>query len=207
MEQFVAVASAHFLALLIPGADFVLIARTALASGRRLAVAVACGVAFANAVIIAIAFSGLALLANDTLLAIIQVLGGGFLLVVGVAFLRSGAAVDLESGVAAARGGAPRHFALGVASGLLNPKNVLFYVSLGALLPAASALVLTGYGAWMFTVVLVWDIIVAVALGSPRALARFSRILPLLSRLSGAVLVVIGGFMAIEAIIRLVSGR
>src|SRR5690606_20393944 len=35
MEQFVAIAVAHFLALLIPGVDFFLIARTAMTSGWR----------------------------------------------------------------------------------------------------------------------------------------------------------------------------
>ncbi|MGO3832636.1 MAG: hypothetical protein ACTJGT_01610 [Microbacteriaceae bacterium] len=72
MEQFVAVAVVHFLALLIPGVDFFLIARTAMTSGWRNATGICVGIATANGTFIAAAFSGLSLISHPTLLTVIH---------------------------------------------------------------------------------------------------------------------------------------
>ncbi|WP_083665952.1 LysE family translocator [Saccharomonospora sp. CUA-673] len=194
MEQFAAVAAAHFLALLIPGVDFVLIARTALVTGRRRAVAVCLGIAGANGILIAAAFSGVALLSHPVLLGAVQAAGGAFLVFVGVVFVRSKVRIDLGDGARAGAAAADgrvwwRAVGLGLASGLLNPKNALFYVSLAAAVAAAPAPALVAYGAWMVTVVLAWDVFVAVVLGSRRALARMDRALPWLTAIAGGFLV------------------
>ena len=94
MEQFVAVAVVHFLALLIPGVDFFLIARTAMTSGWRNATGICVGIATANGTFIAAAFSGLSLISHPTLLTVIQTAGGAFLVYIGVAFIRSNAHFD-----------------------------------------------------------------------------------------------------------------
>lgn len=156
MQQFVAVAVAHFLALLIPGVDFFLIARTATTGGWRNATGVCLGIAAANGVFIAAAFSGLSLIAQPVLLASIQVAGGGFLIFIGTAFLRSRAQIDLDR----AQGTQPatwwRNLGIGLTSGLLNPKNALFYLSLAATLTSAAPVARLLYGIWMFLVVLAW---------------------------------------------------
>jgi threonine/homoserine/homoserine lactone efflux protein len=50
MQQFLMIAAAHFLALLSPGPDFFLIARTSLSAGWRVAGGVCLGIAVANGV-------------------------------------------------------------------------------------------------------------------------------------------------------------
>lgn len=195
MEQFVAVAATHFLALLIPGVDFFLIARTAMTNGWRDATGACLGIATANGIFIVAAFGGLSLLSHPAPLAAIQLAGGAFLVFIGVAFLRSAARIDLDQGPRAERATWSRNFGLGIASGLLNPKNALFYLSLAAAVSTAAPLTLLAYGAWMFTVVLVWDVFVAIALGSLRALARMERILPWLTRTAGAFLILFGASM------------
>ncbi len=204
MEQFVAVALAHFLALLIPGVDFFLIVRTTVTGGWRNATGVCVGIATANAIVIAAAFSGMALISNAAVLDGIQLFGGCFLIYVGIVFVRSSARIDLGSAAPTERRTWLRNLGLGVASGLMNPKNVLFYVSLGAAIGDAAPQVLVGYGLWMVTIVLMWDAFVAVALGSGRALARMSRVLPWLSRGAGAFLVLFGLGMVIELALPLV---
>jgi threonine/homoserine/homoserine lactone efflux protein len=205
MEQFVAVAIAHFLALLIPGVDFFLIARTAMTSGWRNATGACLGIATANGIFIAAAFSGVSLISHPALLDALQLAGGGFLIFVGVAFLRSRARIDLDQRPDTQRTTWLRNFGLGIASGLLNPKNALFYVSLGAAVRAAAPLTLVLYGTWMFAIVLVWDVFVAVVLGSRRALARMDRILPWLTRLSGGFLVLFGGGMIVARAVELLG--
>lgn len=204
MDVFVAVAVAHFLALLIPGVDFLLIARTSLTNGWRSAIGACVGIALANGVFITAAFAGVSLVANPVVLNLIQLVGGSFLIFVGVSFLRSKthiAAVSAESDERAPTWA--RSFALGVASGLLNPKNALFYVSLAAAVSTEPPLTLVGYGVWMFSVVLIWDVFIALTLGAPRMLARMDRILPKLTKLAGAFLVPFGGGMIAEVISQL----
>ncbi|MFE5308605.1 LysE family translocator [Isoptericola sp. NPDC056573] len=192
MEQFLAVAVAHFLALLIPGADFFLIARTTMTSGWRSASGACVGIACANGVFVAVAFGGLSAITNPAALLVVQGAGGVFLVVMGIAFVRARVDVELAAPARLGRGSWTRNLGLGLASGLLNPKNALFYVSLAATLTAASPGTRALYGAWMVAVVLAWDLFVAVALGSERALARLARLLPWLTRAAGGFLVLLG---------------
>jgi threonine/homoserine/homoserine lactone efflux protein len=192
MEQFLAVAVAHFLALLIPGVDFFLIARTATTGGRRNAGAICVGIACANGIFITAAFSGLSLISTSMVLHAIQAAGGVFLVWIGITFFRAEIGVELAEQPRAGRTTWAKNLGLGLASGLLNPKNALFYVSLAAALADAGPVSLMFYGAWMVTIVLVWDLFVAVALGSERALAKLSRILPWLTKAAGGFLAVLG---------------
>jgi len=173
-------------------------------SGWRNATGACLGIATGNGIFITAAFCGVSLISHPVLLDAIQLAGGGFLIFIGAAFLRSKARIDLDQGPSAERTTWLRNFGLGIASGLLNPKNALFYVSLAAAVSTAAPLALVLYGIWMFTVVLVWDVFVAVVLGSKRALARMGRILPWLTKLAGGFLVLFGGGMIIGLAVQLV---
>ncbi|GAA1207649.1 LysE family translocator [Prauserella alba] len=205
MEQFAAVATAHFLALLIPGVDFFLIARTAMTCGWRNATGVCLGIAVANGILVAAAFSGVSLLSHPVLLGGIQVARGAFLVLLGVAFVRATVGLDVEQGPRTESATWLRGAGLGITSGLLNPKNALFYVSLAAAVAAAPPPELAFYGAWMVTVVLGWDVFVALVLGSRRALARMERLLPWLTKAAGGFLVVFGAAMIADLAVRIVS--
>lgn len=206
MEQFVAVAAAHFVALLVPGVDFFLVSRTAAVSGRRSASGVCLGIAVANGVLVAAAFWGLSLITEPVVLLVVQLAGGAFLAVVGTAFVRSTGHVDLGAAAPSERTTWARSVGLGLASGLLNPKNALFYASLASAVAGAPALVLLGYGVWMVSVVLLWDLLVATVLGSPRVLARLVAVLPWLTRGAGVFLVLFGVVMVATALLQL-AGR
>lgn len=200
MSQFLLVATAHFLALLSPGPDFFLIARTALAGGRRPAAAVCLGVALGNAVFIALAFGGSRLLreGGPAFLAL-QLAGACYLLWLGVLFLRHAGRGPAQLGTQA-RGSAPgtgAALAMGLLSALLNPKNALFYASLVAVLgPARWPGRDLAYGAWMFAVVLLWDLLVAALIGHRAVLRRFVAALPWLERLTGLVLLAMAALVA-----------
>ncbi|MGW2254736.1 LysE family translocator [Kitasatospora sp. NPDC001660] len=203
MEQFLAIAVAHFLALLIPGVDFFLIARTATTSGRRSAGGVCVGIAGANGILIAAAFSGLSLISAPVVLHVIQAAGGAFLIWIGIVFFRAEVSVELADQPRAGRAGWVRSLGLGLASGLLNPKNALFYISLAAALTDAGPVSLVLYGTWMVAVVLAWDLFIAVALGSRRALAKLTRALPWLTKAAGGFLTALG----LGMVLTLATGR
>lgn len=202
MEQFLIVVTAHFLALLSPGPDFFLIARTSLSAGWRTASGACLGIALANGVFIVAAFAGTAALRPDGFLfAILQLAGCVYLVYLGQLFIRHAgrgglqlaatgrAALESAHGCRAWR----RALGQGFLSGIFNPKNALFYTSLAALLtgPHASLLWKVFYGSWMFTVVLLWDLLMAILIGSPALLGRFARALPWLERISGVVLILL----------------
>lgn len=192
MEQFIAVAVAHFLALLIPGVDFFLIAHTAMTSGWRVATGACLGIASANGLFILAAFSGLSLISHPAVIAVIQAVGGIFVIYIGVAFVRSSPRFDVGQSLDVEEASWAKNFRLGLASGLLNPKNALFYLSLAAVLTGAPTVVLVAYGVWMFTIVLVWDVFVAIALGSRRALARLEPIARPFTTIAGGFLILFG---------------
>ena len=204
MQQFLIIALAHFLALLSPGPDFFLVARSSINSGWRLASGACLGIALANGAFIAMAFTGLAVLQEGSLLFItLQLAGAGYLLYIGMLFLRHAGRNQLSM-----VGGNPqvqgwwRGLGMGLLSGILNPKNALFYASLASMVASASAGWKTAYALWMFSIVLLWDLLVAVAIGNQRVLRRFARSLPWLERASGLMLVA----LALALVIHLARG-
>lgn len=195
IEQFLLVAAAHFLALLSPGPDFFLVARLSMTAGWRRATGACLGIALANGVFIVLAFADVSIFRSDGLLfLVIQLAGCAYLLYMGGLFIRHAGNSSL-AGVAPqglGRDGWWRGLGMGLLSGILNPKNALFYVSLASLVGAGIS---TGwklfYGLWMFSVVLAWDVLVALAIGNSRVRQRFSRALPWLERCTGAVLMLL----------------
>lgn len=194
MQQFLIIAAAHFLALISPGPDFFLVARTSLATGWRVASGACLGIAVANGVFIVAALTGVSVLQPGSVpFTVLQLVGCLYLLYLGVLFTRHAGSSVLQ----AAGGAAPagpftwlQAAGMGFLSGILNPKNALFYVSLASMLGAQnSAGWKAFYGLWMFAVVLGWDLLVALAIGNGRLLRSFQHALPLLERFSGLVLI------------------
>ncbi|WP_252089072.1 LysE family translocator [Pseudomonas sp. MWU13-3659] len=202
MEQFLLIATAHFLALLSPGPDFFLVARTSVNAGWRVASGTCLGIALANGLFICIAFTGVSILHDGSVLFMaLQLAGCGYLLYIGQLFLRHaghGSLAGAQSTGAGSPGDWLASLGMGFASGILNPKNALFYASLASLVASEGAWIKAGYGLWMFSIVLAWDLLVALAIGNPRVLQRFARLLPWLERASGVMLILLAGGVLIH---------
>ncbi len=196
MQEFILIAAAHFLALLSPGPDFFLVARTSMASGWRRATGVCVGITLANGVFIVAAFGGVAILRpGSATFTAIELAGCAYLLYMGWLFLRhagAGALSGLEAAPPALADWG-RGLGRGFLSAILNPKNALFYVSLASVIASkgSGAGRTVFYGLWMASVVLLWDVLVAAAIGNGAVRQRFARWLPLLERLSGLILIVL----------------
>jgi len=208
MEQFLIIAAAHFLALLSPGPDFFLIARSSLSKGWRVASGACIGIALANGLFIVAAFVGTtALQPGSGLFVTLQLAGCIYLFYLGVLFIRHAGGTELDVSPTGGPLSSETTFtdwrrAAGMVflSGILNPKNALFYASLAAMLTAPHAS--TGwkmlYGTWMFSVVLLWDLLIAILIGNPFALRHFTRALPWLERVSGIMLMMLAiGVLAV----------
>lgn len=190
------VAAAHFLALLSPGPDFFLVTRSAMSAGWRVATGACLGIALANGAFILAAFAGLSALRPDsTLFVVIQLAGCAYLLYIGSLFIRHAGSSSLEVADSRQQPSAQMSWwqglGMGLLSGILNPKNALFYVSLASMVASTTLGWKLFYGLWMFSVVFAWDVLVAMAIGNLRVRRRFSRSLPWLERVSGAVLILL----------------
>jgi threonine/homoserine/homoserine lactone efflux protein len=198
---FVTVAIAHFLALLSPGPDFVLVVKSAIKNGPKKSIGVAAGIASANALYIALCLIGVgALLASSVVIMIaLKVTGGVFLIYLAIMALRAKKTdyKDLElpeNQTTQSETTFVKEFITGFMSGILNPKNLLFYLSL-------FTVVLTkdvnfgfkvGLGIWMTSVVFVWDLSVIYVLSRDKVRRKFSKLAYYIDKCTGAILGLIG---------------
>lgn len=192
---FPALALAHFVALLSPGADFFLIVGHAVRRGLRGSAMICVGIAMANALYILLAIAGWsAIRDNQTLFTLIECLGAAWLCWLGYLLIRSSrqpATLDAEAAAALTP---LRQWLAGFCSGMLNPKNFIFYMSLmaGILGSEVTTTQQITCGLWMFLMVLVWDLLVAWLIGHPRVKQCFARRIWLIERGAGLVLLGIG---------------
>ena len=192
-QQFLMIAGLHFLALLSPGPDFFLIVRSAVVNGTRVASGVCVGIALANGLYIALAISGVALLQEVSgLMSALTWSGCAYLAWLGWRFLtaRGDLSNPGDKGCATASGSWWKECRVGLISGLLNPKNSLFYASLFSLGfgPSTPMAVQLAYGVWMFAVVLLWDLALARAAGHPPVVKRFMAHVRKVERATGVIL-------------------
>ena len=192
-QQFLVIAGAHFLALLSPGPDFFLIVRSAVINGARVASGVCVGIALANGVYIALAISGVAVLQEVAgLFVVLKWAGCAYLAWLGWRFLtvRVKALTPEMQDATKTLGSWWRECRVGFLSGILNPKNSLFYASLFSLgfERGTSFGLQFGYGVWMFSAVLLWDLCIARAAGHPPVVRRFMTHVRKVERVTGVVL-------------------
>ena len=193
---FVTVAGAHFLALLSPGPDFVLITKSALKNGKRTAIGVAAGIAIANAFYIMLCLIGVgALIAQSIFLIVIMKFAGGmFLIYLAYSALKSKRsdykALSKLEGSGSVSASFTREFCTGFVSGILNPKNPLFYLSLFTLVlnNDVSLEFEVFLGVWMTIVVFTWDTLIIFVLSQDKIQAIFSRVAFFIDKFVGFLL-------------------
>ncbi|WP_409440170.1 LysE family transporter [Psychromonas sp. GE-S-Ul-11] len=198
---FATVAFAHFLALISPGPDFVILVKSALKYDRKKAVGVALGISIANALYIALCLIGVgSLLANSVFIMIgLKVSGGLFLLYLAIQALRTKKSdyEDLSEQVSDGLDNETtffKEFIVGFMSGILNPKNVLFYLSLFTvvLTKDVSLTFKILLGIWMTSLVFFWDSAIVFVLSGKKARRKFSKIAYYIDKATGAILGLVG---------------
>lgn len=201
LSIFVTVAVAHFLALLSPGPDFLLIVKSAIKNGPRKSIGVAGGIASANALYISLCLIGVgSLLASSVMIMIaLKVAGGLFLMYLAVMALRAKKAnyqeiVFSSSQINKSDTTFLHEFITGFMSGILNPKNLLFYLSLFTVVLTKD--VNFGFkvalGVWMTVVVFLWDVSVIYVLSIDKVRRKFSKVAFYIDKFTGALLGMIG---------------
>lgn len=199
---FFAVAVAHFLALLSPGPDFVLVVKSAMKGHRKNAIGVALGIATANAVYIGLCLVGVGaiLAASVSLMMALKIIGGLFLLYLAFHVLKAPKSDYRELTISSANNtelvkiSFIKQCITGFMSGILNPKNLLFYLSLFtvALTPEVNLGFKILLGVWMTLVVFLWDVAIIYLLSKQTVRNKFTRLSFYIDKATGVILGAIG---------------
>lgn len=187
-----------------PGPSFVLVARIAVARSRADGLAAAIGMGLGGVVLGGLALAGLqALLAQaGWLYAGLRILGGLYLVYLGVMIWR-GAAEPIAAAPAAGpdTSGLGRSFVLALATQVSNPKAIAVYGSIFAALlpPQVPAWVLVVLPAGLFVIEAGWYAIVALAFSAERPRAAYLRSKLWVDRLAAMVMGALGLRLLAEA--------
>lgn len=188
------------IAAVIPGPNFLMVARTAVVHSRSAALRATAGIGVGTATWGFAAFFGVHVLFTVVpwLYAGLKMAGGIYLVWVGVRLLwQSFAAEDAAAGPppAISNGAA---FRLGFATNMANPKSAAFAASLfAATLPPEPALDLGLMAvAMMVAIALVWYAFVSVVFASRRVSGAYGRFRRWLDRIAGVIFAGFGAKMA-----------
>ncbi|WP_445115489.1 LysE family translocator [Acinetobacter sp. WZC-1] len=187
MELFIAIALTHFMALLSPGPDFLLLLTTLLHQGKTAARQVSVGIAAGNAIILVALQVGLSMAGglDAEIFYLIRIAGSIYLLYLAVlCFYRGFYQWDdsggtempgmAEANVPHSRFSGWGNVALGLQSSLFNPKNILFYSNLMLLVDGNfNTLQTVGLSLWMVVMVLSWNMLLLRLFSHSRLIRRF----------------------------------
>lgn len=201
--EFILLASAHFLALLSPGPDFFLILQTTLRYPLRYAISVCAGISLANGVYLAVAILGLEMIRDNPFLSqILKYAGALYLIYLGVMLLR---APRNRFTIAKPAGflhepSLVKQFNLGFLSGILNPKNIIFYFSIFTVMvsPETPLYLRCLYGLWMTSIVFIWDALMAISIGSKRVKQILGESIFYIEKISGIMLAFFGVLLTVR---------
>lgn len=201
LGEFLALATIHFLAVVAPGPDFAVTIRQSVRFGRWVGICTALGIGAGISVHVLYTLLGVGALMHTTpwLLTTAKVMGGAYILYLGVSLLRSQPKSTLESeqssGQTAARQTPFKAFVTGFLTNATNPKATLFFLAIfTTLISATTPLQIQAmYGVWMCFVNALWFVIVALFFSSARVREVFMRMGHWFERTMGVILILFAG--------------
>lgn len=197
-QGFLVITTVHLLAAASPGPDFVLVSQHTLKHGKQAGLWCSLGIALGLSVHIVYSVLGLAtLVANSTtLLWIIKLLGGCYLIYLGIQGLRSksGLANPTESYSFRNKISIKKSLSIGFTCNALNPKAPIYFISVFTLVlsPNLPWYQLTIYGGWMMILQWVWFTFVVYILSLPSLNKAFQAVGHWIERVFGVAMIMLG---------------
>jgi threonine efflux protein len=200
LATLVTISLLHWIVLVTPGANVLLVAQLAAAGHRRSACYAALGITLVALIWASMAILGVSavFVAHPRLRLGLQAVGGIYLCYVAFRLWRSSASASSEPCEPLTAGAALQ---LGFLTNIMNPKSALFFGSVfaTALPQTPSALLLASAVTLVFTNALVWHMLLVVGFSQPRVQAAYARQRQRLARIAGAVLGMLGLRLLIAA--------
>lgn len=201
LNEFIALAGIHFLAVVAPGPDFAVTLRQSVRFGRLIGVITALGIGAGISVHVLYTLLGVGALMHSApwLLNVAKVIGGGYILYLGINLLRSKAqAARADFGQVAderPQQSLGKAFMVGFLTNATNPKATLFFLAIFTTVVSASTpmKIQALYGLWMCSVNALWFILVSLLFSSDRVRQAFLQTGHWFERTMGVVLILFAG--------------
>lgn len=194
-QGLIIITSVHLLAAASPGPDFVLVSQQTLSNSKRAGLLCSIGIALGLSVhILYSAFGLAAVIANSSsALWLIKLLGGSYLIYLGINGLRAKARSG-EATTAVANQTALKTIGLGFLCNALNPKAPIYFISLFTIVlsqntPAQHLLI---YGIWMMVLQFAWFSFLTLLLSRPMVTDRFQALGHWIDRVAGGAMLLLG---------------
>ena len=184
--------------IVAPGADFALIVRQCIVHGRKAAIITSFGMGTSLLFHIGYTILGIGIIVSKSLFlfAMLKWAGAAYLIYLGIKALREPALMIDENQDADAQAQLPawKLFATGFVTNALNPKPVLFFLSLFSALvsPHTPALVQASYGFGMATSLILWFVGVSFVFTSKPVRQKFVKLGAWFNRATGVLFIGLG---------------
>lgn len=201
LGEFLALATIHFLAVVAPGPDFAVTIRQSVRFGRLVGICTALGIGAGISVHVLYTLLGVGALMHTTpwLLTVAKVIGGAYILYLGVSLLRSKPKSAIEGEKTSEEPMVEqtlfKAFSTGFLTNATNPKATLFFLAIFTTIISASTplQIQAFYGLWMCFVNALWFVVVALFFSSSRVRVLFMRMGHWFERTMGVVLILFAG--------------
>ncbi|WP_060983716.1 LysE family translocator [Vibrio splendidus] len=213
----ITLASIHFIALMSPGPDFALVVQNATRHGRQTGLYIALGLSCGILLHSLLSLTGISYLVHQqpTLFAIIQLAGGSYLLYLGFGALKATWQIiqnhDDDDDTVNAKDliltNKRQAFSKGFATNILNPKALVFFISLmSSLVPADMSLSGKGFALIiLFGLSLFWFSLLAWMLSTKALQKKLSEATVYIDGLCGVVFSLIGASILWQSLSDLIA--
>ncbi|MGS0692526.1 LysE family translocator [Shewanella sp. 0m-4] len=210
LQLLISLSFIHLIALASPGPDFALVVRLATQESRAAAVASALGIAVAILGHTLLSLTGVSLIIQSSalLFTLVQLAGASYLAWMGMgaikaAWLHWKDPVSIETATQG-RGITPyKGFMQGLYTNILNPKALVFFITLFSTLitPQVSFATKSMAALLLFSLSFIWFSLIAVVLSKPTIQLKMKQASPLINLVTGLVfigvaLMIISGLVA-----------
>ncbi|MBC7004033.1 LysE family translocator [Photobacterium sp. BZF1] len=202
--ELISLALLGILIVISPGADFVLVLKNSIGKGRQAGLWTAAGISAAIFVHISYSMLGMSYLIsqNEMLFNAIRYAGSGYLIYLGIKGLMTAneGLAKIETDTVKKR--ASRYFLQGFLCNVLNPKTMLFFLSIFSQLVApdnaqnSQAFI---YGGYMVALHGIWFCLVAIIFTSASLQSTMQRLKKRLNQACGAGLIAFGSLLAFQS--------
>lgn len=193
LQEFISIATIHFLAVIIPGPDFALILNKSISKGRKTAILCSIGLGLGILCHAIFAIFGLSLLVSYSPVAfnIIKTLGGLYLIYIGLNIFGIIKSKSSDSGTS-------RKFSNPVFQGfltnILNPKVIIFFVAIFSQIVSPNTLLVYKllYGLEMAVATTLWFTFVATILTNKNFNQIFSKYIKVIEKITAVIMTAFG---------------
>ncbi|HKM15184.1 MAG TPA: LysE family transporter [Marinospirillum sp.] len=197
LQGLLIITSIHLLAAASPGPDFILVSQQTLSNGKKAGLMCSIGISLGLSIHIIYSAFGLAtVIANSAnMLWAIKILGGGYLLYLGIKGLRSKPSSNKKIvDETVVKYSIVKIIGVGFLCNALNPKAPIYFVSLFTVIlsPDMPLYQIVIYGAWMMVIQLAWFSTVVGLLSRPAINSRFKKYGHWIDRVLGGAMIALG---------------